>query len=286
MVDSESVRLWRTGTVLLMAGHTTGYVMEPRDEYVFGVITERPMRAQRGNERWLVAPGQVLAWDPSATHAGAAVKDRAWSAQLMIIDRDSLLTLGTDEDCSIPSDITFPEPVRSDPDLAAAFARTHTALEGATTLLERDVLLTQWLHAVIARSGVSVIRPPLMDRDDRALQQALTFLRDVPYRNISLEDLAAAAGIGKFRLLHLFRERTGLPPHALQIAYRLRHAQQLLEAGHPIAEAAAKAGFADQSHLHRQFRRSLGMTPGTFQDRIQTARRGPPSQPSSKTRQP
>jgi AraC-like DNA-binding protein len=74
--------------------------------------------------------------------------------------------------------------------------------------------------------------------------------------------------VGKFRLIRLFRERTGLPPHAFQVAHRVRRARRLLEAGAPIAAAAAEAGFADQSHLHRHFRRSLGLTPRQYQRRF------------------
>jgi transcriptional regulator GlxA family with amidase domain len=77
--------------------------------------------------------------------------------------------------------------------------------------------------------------------------------------------LASAAGIGKFRLIRLFREQTGLPPYAFQIAHRIRRARRLLEAGQPIASVAASTGFADQSHLHRHFQRSLGITPLTYQ---------------------
>ena len=87
-------------------------------------------------------------------------------------------------------------------------------------------------------------------------------------RNVSLDELAAAAGIGKFRLIRLFRQRTGLPPHALQLAHRIRRARHLLEAGQTIAEASAAAGFADQSHLHRHFQRSLGMTPAEYRRRF------------------
>ena len=76
------------------------------------------------------------------------------------------------------------------------------------------------------------------------------------------------AGVGKFRLIWLFRERTGLPPHAPQIAHRIRAARRLLEAGEPIAETAFATGFADQSHLHREFQRSLGLTPARYQQRF------------------
>jgi AraC-like DNA-binding protein len=87
-------------------------------------------------------------------------------------------------------------------------------------------------------------------------------------QNIGLDELAAAAGIGKFRLVRLFRNRTGLPPHALQIAQRIRAARRLLEGVETIVATAAATGFADQSHLHRHFKRSLGLTPGEYRRRL------------------
>jgi transcriptional regulator GlxA family with amidase domain len=147
----------------------------------------------------------------------------------------------------------------------------HAALEASTTRLERDELLAEWLRALI--EGHSTDRPPkapLSDHDDRALRDAYNYLGDWPQRNISLDELAAAAGIGKFRLIRLFREQTGLPPHALQIAHRVRTARRLLESGATIADAAAATGFADQSHLHRQFQRSLGLTPGEYRHHFHT----------------
>ena len=84
-------------------------------------------------------------------------------------------------------------------------------------------------------------------------------------RNVSLDELAAVAGIGKFRLIRLFRERIGLPPHALQIAHRIHRARRMLEGGASIADAA---GFADQSHMHRHFRSGLGITPREYRVRL------------------
>jgi AraC-like DNA-binding protein len=117
-------------------------------------------------------------------------------------------------------------------------------------------------------SAVRPRRSPPGPRDGRALRPALDYLGDHRRANVALDELAAAAGIGKFRLVRLFREQTGLPPHALQLAHRIREARRLLEAGETIAQAAAGAGFADQSHLHRHFQRSLGLTPAQYQRRL------------------
>ena len=55
-----------------------------------------------------------------------------------------------------------------------------------------------------------------------------------------------------------------MTPHAYLVQRRLALARSLLDAGRPIADAAAAAGFADQAHLTRAFRRSLGYTPAAY----------------------
>lgn len=147
----------------------------------------------------------------------------------------------------------------------------HRALETGASRLEGDERLAEWLVAIMQRSSaVRRSRPALAPRDDRALRRACDYLGEHVDRNVGLDELATAAGIGKFRLIRLFRERIGLPPHALQLAHRLRNARRLLEQGRPIADVAASTGFTDQSHLHRHFQRSLGLTPAAYQRRFRT----------------
>lgn len=268
------VRIWRAGEldrVLLMSGRTTHYGVEPRGEYVFGVVGDGRMRSRRGRERRIADAGQLVAWDPSAPHSGSAVDGRPWTSRLLVIEVADLAALADDPEADPLADVAFPEPVFSDEALAQDFLRLHVALESATTTLERDEQLAGWLRRVIdQRSATRRTGAAVTPRDDRALRRALELLAEQPERNVSLDDLAAAAGIGKFRLIRLFRERTGLPPHALQIAHRIRIARRLLEAGEGIAATAYATGFVDQSHLHRHFHRSLGMTPATYQQRLRS----------------
>jgi transcriptional regulator GlxA family with amidase domain len=48
------------------------------------------------------------------------------------------------------------------------------------------------------------------------------------------------------------------------VVHRLNRARRLLAAGTMPAQAAAEAGFADQSHMGRHFRRTFGVAPGTY----------------------
>jgi hypothetical protein len=147
-VEVEQVRMWRPPEderVLLMAGRTTHYVVEPRGEYVFGVVAGEPMCARRGRERRVVRPGDIVAWDPSQTHAGTAVDGRPWAARLMVVEAADLAALTSDQDTEVPAGLAFPDPVCEDPGLAADFVRLHVILEAPTTRLQAEEGLAEWL---------------------------------------------------------------------------------------------------------------------------------------------
>ncbi len=82
--------------------------------------------------------------------------------------------------------------------------------------------------------------------------------------SVSLQELAERASLSRYQLLRAFRDVYGLPPHAYLIQVRVRRASAALRAGATIADAALTAGFADQSHLTRCFKRATGVTPGRY----------------------
>lgn len=72
--------------------------------------------------------------------------------------------------------------------------------------------------------------------------------------------------------MRVFRAELGLPPHAYLLRVRTAHAKALLAAGAAVSDAALRAGFAAQTHLHRHFVRTYGTTPGRY---ARDARSGP-----------
>jgi AraC-like DNA-binding protein len=49
---------------------------------------------------------------------------------------------------------------------------------------------------------------------------------------------------------------------------RLQRARRMIAAGASLAQIAIEAGFSDQSHFNRQFKKAFGMTPGRWSSLI------------------
>ena len=107
-------------------------------------------------------------------------------------------------------------------------------------------------------------QPPEESTAEPPIQTVCRLLLDDPATPWPLKRLAALAGYSPWHFLRRFRRETGLTPHAFHLLCRLRLARALLRADTAAAEAAVSAGFTDQSHLHKLFRRQRGMTPGQF----------------------
>nr|WP_202542543.1 helix-turn-helix domain-containing protein [Streptomyces sp. SID2563] len=79
-----------------------------------------------------------------------------------------------------------------------------------------------------------------------------------------VEELAADVGWSRKRLWSRFRSQLGLPPKRAATLVRFDHAAHRLVAGERPARVAADAGYADQSHLHRDVMAFTGATPATL----------------------
>jgi AraC-like DNA-binding protein len=101
-------------------------------------------------------------------------------------------------------------------------------------------------------------------RKPRSMEPVLAHIRAHLAEPLTLERLAALAGLSVWRFATVFRQRVGMAPHRYVSLLRVQHAQALLREGVPVASVASEAGFYDQSHLARRFKRVCGMTPTQY----------------------
>ena len=82
-------------------------------------------------------------------------------------------------------------------------------------------------------------------------------------RPISVRELARTLHVGERHLERLMRRDVGLPPVVLRRILRIQRALWMMRCrpGRPLSAVALEAGYYDQPHFVREFRRVVGWTP-------------------------
>lgn len=104
-----------------------------------------------------------------------------------------------------------------------------------------------------------------------SIDWAIPYIDEHLEERLSLNELAARAGLSVWRFSAVFREHTGISPRRYIWAQRLKKVQSLLADGESAASAALMTGFYDHSHLCRHFKNSYGMTPRQYANRHREA---------------
>jgi transcriptional regulator GlxA family with amidase domain len=85
--------------------------------------------------------------------------------------------------------------------------------------------------------------------------------------SLDLEQLADAAHVSPSSLGRAFRDVLDTTPWRYVMRRRIDHAKRLLaHTDRPLADIALDAGFYDQAHFSRTFKRFTDTTPGTFRE--------------------
>jgi transcriptional regulator GlxA family with amidase domain len=102
-------------------------------------------------------------------------------------------------------------------------------------------------------------------RRTSTLEQTLCWIEAHAHRDLTLADIAAAAGMSVRTLTRRFKDETGQSPMQWVSGVRIRHAQELLETtDHTIDRIATRTGFPTTSNFRSQFGQVLGVTPGAY----------------------
>ena len=96
--------------------------------------------------------------------------------------------------------------------------------------------------------------------------RCMDFMRENLHRSLKLEDLAAVCALSVSSFERKFKKNFGSSPGQYLKRLRLEKASEWLLRGLSPAEAAERSGFCDQSHLTREFRATLGLTPKKWQE--------------------
>ena len=267
----EIARHWRAanGIDLFEADYKNfTFPKHSHDYYAFGTILNGAEQFMTRGTNYVASRGQLLMMNPMQVHDGGPASEDGYQYQIMFIAPDVFGDLVRELSPTSKGLPFFGNCVVDDPELHVQLQSLHRMfrpdLAQSTSLLERD---SQLLYSAARLALRHADAPPYLYRpgsEDKRVQAVIDYMEAHLDENIALDDLATLTGISRFHLLRVFRDATGLPPHAYFNHMRLRRAKRMLFDGETIADVAAATVFSDQSHLNRHFKAMWGVSPGAF----------------------
>ncbi|QGW78133.1 helix-turn-helix domain-containing protein [Pseudomonas alkylphenolica] len=271
LAPQEQTRFWQApalGDIEMLHARYFQQRFAPHvhEGYVITIIESGAQRFWHRGSEHLAPVGSMVLINPDELHTGAKAHEQGWRYRGFYPDSERITGVLDELELKRDGMPSFEASVLHDPQLAKAFSWLHCSAEHGASALEQQ---TAWREAVLLLvqrhgrvGGMASVRQP--GNEPCAVARAKELMDSRLAYPPSLQELAESVNLSPFHFARVFRQATGLPPHAWLKQRRLSRARELLKSDCLPFNVAFALGFSDQSHLNRQFKQAYGVTPGEY----------------------
>lgn len=257
----------------LHAGYTS-QVFSPHFHkgHVVGVIERGVLGFDYRGQKVTAAAGEINMADPGEVHNGFAPAEGGWQYRMFYLGEgqlDRICNELCDHSMAMPF---FKKGVIRDQALAGEIYRLHMDFENpGIPVLEKESRFHMLMVRVIMRHAPENVSAMPAGKENNTVNQIKSYIQANYDTDVRLDDLGRITGRSRYHLLRVFSKQTGLTPHAYLNLTRAAKAKEFISRGMPIIDTALTAGFYDQSHLNRVFKKIYGITPGQYNQAVMPA---------------
>jgi AraC-like DNA-binding protein len=270
MSPRQEISAWRprvAGVVEVFHAHFTehAYPMHVHDTWTLLIVDAGAVRYDLDRHEHGTPDGTVTLLPPQVPHNGSSATPQGFRKRVLYLDMTHL-----DERFIGPAvdqpDLVDPLLRRRVGQLHAALSRRGDEFEAESRLALVGERLRAHLRprAVNAGDAVDAVHGALPDRGIAGDLRDLIDARLSDGVTVTLDEAARLLHAHPAHLVRAFSGAFGIAPHQYTVSRRVALARRLLLDGRSPGEAAATAGFYDQSHLTRHFKRVMGISPGRY----------------------
>ncbi|WP_084772902.1 AraC family transcriptional regulator [Nonomuraea candida] len=243
-----------------LAASLVGAAFAPHrhDTYAIGVTLTGVQTFRYRGELRRCLPGEWHVLHPDEVHDGAAGTDAGFGYRIFYVDPYLVQeALGGRPLPFVADPVVRPDGMS--PSLLRWLRRLDEPLEGLARL-EVALLVAAALERHAGRPARSRREPLAVEE----LARVRELIAADPAVRHPVAVFERVSGLDRWTIARQFRAAFGTSPTRFRTMRQLDLARRAMRDGLPLREAALRAGFADQSHLTRMFKRAYGLTPGAW----------------------
>lgn len=245
-------------------GRKVCYAPHSHTQWSIGAITGGESTYQYRDDHYHVHAGDLVLMNPEWVHSCNPIDNQPWAYLMLYVDtgwltdlrfRAGLLNEPCWQDISVAT--------ISDAHWYERYCRmAECLLDAQRDLLDKQTEVVEFLSDLMHE----LARQPLVQepKAPETLADLAHYLDDHAAEDVSLDTLCEISDYSAGHLIRAFRQYFGLTPHAYLLNRRIQLGRLELANGTSIADAALNAGFADQPHFQRTFKRLMAATPNQY----------------------
>jgi AraC-like DNA-binding protein len=244
-----------------------GYAKHSHQEFSIGAVTGGLSIYLHGEEQEQVGVGAVVLMNPGQVHACNPLPGEPWVYRMLYVGADWLANLQRALNCGdaagfrpIPFALSYDESL-----YRGLLALCDVLEDGRVETAQKEAAALAFFSGLVLQAAPLAVERPA---PSAKLLAAAAFIDECFRRELSLDEIAARAGLSVSYLIRAFKQQFGLTPHVYQVNRRVQFCREQLRGGQrSIVDVAIEAGFADQAHLQRAFKRVVAVTPGRYRQK-------------------
>lgn len=240
------------------------YPRHTHEHLVVGLVESGVQSYSYRGSRHFTPADNIFVVNPGEAHTGESAAPMGYVYRALYFEKPSCVRLLSELQGIDSRPPWIRGAVFDDPELTRSLGAFHRALEHGASALELESLLLRAAALLFEHHADIAYVPRRAGEECGAVERAHDYMEAHFSEDVSLCKLARIVNLSPWYFARVFAKTMGLPPHAYLESVRVRKVCALLDRGDAIASAALSAGYADQSHLTKRFRRLLGITPRQY----------------------
>lgn len=245
-------------------GYKVYYNLHSHTHWSLGAITQGVSTFIYRENSYHVTEGDLVLMNPDWPHACNPIENQPWAYLMLYVDTTWLTQLRYDEGLlQRPRWQDIANAVITDNHLYQGYCTmAATLLDDTRELLDKQTQVIEYLSTLMHTLDNQKL---VLDRQTpAALNKLAIYLNEHCTEELSLDELCTLSGYSPSYLIRSFRQHFGMTPHAYIVNKRIQYGQQQLKKGISIIDTALNAGFSDQAHFQRTFKRLVAATPNQY----------------------
>jgi len=262
-------RFWRSDALPFVESRcandsTACYAPHAHATLSLGAVDDGQSVFTRDSRRQRLTRGDVVLIPAGVVHSCNPEEDGRWSYQMLYLDEAWIRGIVGEMGALDASVLTQLPPEFAPRKIHSRLTRVNACLFSDASNEDKEAALLVFAGDLFGSPSLrskAVPRPGLDRLND---VQELIAMRCA--ETLTLDELAAVAGLSRYHFVRAFSRSFGMTPHAWQLDQRIQRARGLLDQGMGLADTALQLGFADQSHFQRAFKQRVAATPGEYRN--------------------